>query len=225
MNLLLVEDEAAIARPLLRALEAEGHRLRWAEDVQGARGALEDFEPDLLILDIMLPDSEDAGFLLAEEVRRSGFAGRVLFMTARGTLEDRVRGLDGGGDDYLVKPFALLELLARVRALLRRDSEVKTRKVVYGPLELDLSGQQVRYAGRQVDLSPREFALLERLILHPSRVWTGEELLERIWGKEGAALSVVKAYVHHLRQKLGPEVVKTVGRGYTLGLAAGLERS
>ena len=223
MNILLVEDEASIAGPLLRALEKEGHALRWAADLSTGRAELEGWEPDLLILDVMLPESEEGGFLLAKEARAAGYSGMLLFMTARDAVLDRVRGLDYGGDDYLVKPFALLELLARVRALLRRDSEVRARKVVYGPLELDLGGGQVRYAGREVDLSPREYALLERLALYPSRVWTGEELLERIWGEEGAALSVVKAYVHHLRQKLGPEVVRTVGRGYTLGLTAGLD--
>ncbi len=217
MNILLVEDETGIAAPLLKALEQEGHALRWAADLTFARAELERWEPDLLILDVMLPESDEAGFVLAAEAREAGYAGTLLFMTARDALPDRVRGLDIGGDDYLVKPFALPELLARVRALLRRTGVATGRWLRYGPLELDVGSREVLYRGVQVDLSGREFALLERLALHPERVWGSEELLERVWGDEGASLQVVKVYVHHLRQKLGFEVVQTVGRGYRLG--------
>jgi len=223
VNILLVEDEASIAGPLLRALEKEGHALRWAADLSTGRAELEGWEPDLLILDVMLPESEEGGFLLAQEARAAGYAGMLLFMTARDAVLDRVRGLDYGGDDYLVKPFALLELLARVRALLRRGGGAGSSKLCYGPLELEVGSREVRYRGVRVDLSGREYALLERFALFPSRVWSSDELLERVWGEEGANLQVVKVYVHHLRQKLGPEVVRTVGRGYCLGLEAGME--
>ncbi|RDI94500.1 DNA-binding response regulator [Meiothermus sp. QL-1] len=218
MRLLLVEDEPNIARPLLRLLEAQGHQVRHAPDLAIARTLLAEAEPDLIILDVRLPESEDGGFILAKEARGAGYKGPILFMTARDALEDRVRGLDEGGDDYVVKPFELPELLARVRALLRRVSEVKQSRVQHGPLELDLAGRSVRWAGRLVELSPREYALLERLALYPGRVYSPEELLDLVWGEEASDTGVVKVCVHHLRSKLDPRVVRTVPGGYRLGI-------
>jgi two-component system response regulator QseB len=218
MRLLLVEDEPNIARPLLRALESQGHRVRHAPDLSSARECLVEAEPDLMILDVRLPESEDGGFILAREAREAGYKGPILFMTARDALADRVMGLDEGGDDYVVKPFELPELLARVRALLRRVSEVKTSRIRLGPLELDLASRGVRWQGQPVALSGREYALLERLALHPGRVYSPEELAERVWGEEASSAGVVKVCVHHLRSKLGPEVIRTVPGGYRLGL-------
>ncbi|GIW33874.1 response regulator transcription factor [Meiothermus sp.] len=218
MRLLLVEDEPNIARPVLRALEAQGHQVRHAADLSTARALLAEAEPDLMILDVRLPESEDGGFILAKEARSAGYKGPILFMTARDALSDRVMGLDEGGDDYVVKPFDLPELLARVRALLRRVSEVKQSRVQHGPLELDLTDRSVRWAGRGVDLSPREYALLERLALFPGRVYSPEELLDLVWGEEASDPGVVKVCVHHLRNKLDPQVVRTVPGGYRLGI-------
>ncbi len=139
-------------------------------------------------------------------------------MTARDALADRVKGLDEGGDDYVVKPFDLPELLARVRALLRRVSEVKQNRLRYGPLELDLASRSVRWEGRAVELSSREYALLERLAMYPGRVYSPEELLDLIWGEGASDPGVVKVCVHHLRSKLDSRVVRTVPGGYRLGV-------
>lgn len=218
MRVILVEDEPNIARPVIQALVAQGHQVRHAADLASARELLAEAEPDLLLLDVRLPESEDGGFILAREVRSLGYKGPILFMTARDALEDRVMGLDEGGDDYVIKPFDLPELLARVRALLRRVSEVRSSRVVRGPLELDLSARSVRWQGQPVLLSSREYALLERLVLHPGRVYSPEELTDLVWGEEASSTGVVKVYVHHLRGKLGPEVIRTVPGGYRLGL-------
>lgn len=218
MRVMLVEDEPNIARPVVQALLAQGHEVRHAADLASARELLAEAEPDLLLLDVRLPESEDGGFILAREVRSAGYKGPILFMTARDALEDRVMGLDEGGDDYVVKPFDLPELLARVRALLRRVSEVRSSRVVRGPLTLDLSARSLRWEGLPVELSSREYALLERLVLHPGRIYSPEELTELVWGEEASSTGVVKVCVHHLRAKLGPEVIRTVPGGYRLGL-------
>ncbi len=218
MRILLLEDEPHIARPVVQALSAQGHKVTHAATLQGARAAFLEAEPELLLLDVRLPEHGDGGFIFAREARASGYTGLILFMTARDALADRVTGLDDGGDDYVVKPFDLPELLARVRALLRRVHEAKTSRIQRGPLELDLVNRAVTWAGAPVDLSSREYALLERFVLSPNRVYSPEALTDVLWG-EGAGTGVVKVYVHHLRSKLGPEVVETVAGGYRLGLS------
>jgi len=220
MRLLLVEDEPNIARPVLRALEAQGHQVHHASDLQSARNLFVEAEPDLMILDVRLPESEDGGFILAQEARNAGYKGPILFMTARDALADRVMGLDQGGDDYVVKPFDLPELLARVRALLRRVAEVKSSRVRHGLLELDLSSRNVRWNNQPVALSGREYALLERLALFPERIYSPEQLMDLIWGEEASDVGVVKVCVHHLRNKLDSSVVRTVSGGYKLGTDA-----
>ena len=218
VRLLLVEDEFNIARPLIRALEAQGHLVMHGPDLKTGRELLLDFEPDLMLLDVRLPESEDGGFILAREARKAGYRGPILFMTARDALEDRVMGLDEGGDDYVVKPFDLPELLARVRALLRRVHEVRTSVIQQGGLEMDLAKRSVRWQGMLIELSSREYALLERFMMSPSRVYRPDELVDLVWGDEANDPGVVKVYVHHLRSKLAPQVVKTVSGGYRLGL-------
>ncbi len=217
MRILLLEDEPHIARPVAQALAAQGHEVTHAGTLEGARTAFLEAEPELLLLDVRLPEDGDGGFVFAREVRASGYTGLVLFMTARDALVDRVTGLDDGGDDYVVKPFDLPELLARVRALLRRVHETKTSRVQRGLLEVDLASRAVTWAGAAVELSSREYALLERFVLSPSRVYSPEALTDALWG-EGAGTGVVKVYVHHLRNKLGPGVVQTVPGGYRLGV-------
>jgi len=216
VRILLLEDEPHIARPVLQALAAQGHDVIHVSTLTGARAAYLEAEPELLLLDVRLPEADNGGFTFAREVRASGYAGLILFMTARDALTDRVTGLDDGGDDYVVKPFDLPELLARVRALFRRVHEAKTSRVKRGLLELDQISRTVTWAGAPVDLSSREYALLERFVLSPSRVYSPEALTDALWG-EGAGTGVVKVYVHHLRSKLGPEVVQTVPGGYHLG--------
>ncbi len=217
--MLLVEDEDGLRKPLAAMLRHQGYEVREAASLEEAWDAFVEAEPDLLSLDIMLPEGEDAGFRFAEELRAAGYEGPILFVTARDAVDDRVRGLDLGGDDYLVKPFELEEYAARVRALLRRGSPVKKSRFERGPLAVDLAARKVFWRGREVALTGREFALLELLILNPERVFTAEELLERLFPGTESGLKIVRVYIHRLRQKLGPEVVATVPGGYRLGVA------
>ena len=222
MRVLLVEDEPDIRLPLQRALLAQGFEVRVAHDLPSGREVMLEIEPDLMVLDVRLLDEEDGGFILAREARASGYAGSILFLTARDALQDRVQALDDGGDDYVVKPFELLEVLARVRALLRRPTEARSSQLRFGSsvgnLELDLVRQQVSQHGQRLELSVREFALLERLALTPSRVFSAEELLDAIWGESASSISVVKVNVHRLREKLGAETISSVRGGYQFGL-------
>ncbi|KHG64847.1 regulator [Thermus sp. 2.9] len=216
MQVFLLEDEPRLGRAVAGALAAQGYGVRWAQGLEAAREAFLEGEPDLMILDVRLPEDPDGGFRFAQEVREAGYQGPILFLTARDALEDRVLGLDLGGDDYLVKPFHLEELLARVRALLRRASAVKESRVRLGALEVDLAARAVYVGGKRVDLSLREFALLELFVLHPERVFSPEEVAEKVFG-DGERVGAVKVYVHYLRQKLHPQVVRTVPGGYRLG--------
>jgi two-component system, OmpR family, response regulator QseB len=217
MRLLLVEDEPGIAVPLERALRSKGYSVRHAGTLEAARAALEDEEPDLILLDIQLPDHPDGGFVLAREARAFGYTGRILFMTARDASEDRVRGLDDGGDDYVVKPFDLPEVFARIRALLRRDTAATAAVFKRSSLSLDFTSRNARWNEIDVNLTAREFALLERLALAPDRVFSSEDLIDAVWGGEGAAPGAVKVFVYQLRQKLAASAIETVSRGYRLG--------
>jgi len=219
MRVLLVEDEDGLRKPLAAMLRHQGYEVREAASLDEAWDAFVEAEPDLVSLDIMLPEGEDAGFRFAEELRAAGYVGPILFVTARDAVDDRVRGLDLGGDDYLVKPFNLEEYAARVRALLRRGSPVKKSRFERGPLAVDLAARKVFWQGREVELTGREFALLELLVLNPDRVFTAEELLERLFPGTESGLKIVRVYIHRLRHKLGPEVVATVPGGYRLGVA------
>lgn len=221
MRILLLEDQPGIARPLRRSLEAQGYDVRVEDTLAGARAAMLEAEFDLLILDVRLPDHADGGFLLAREARAAGHRGKILFMTARDALEDRVGGLDLGGDDYVVKPFEMPELLARVRALLRRDSSATSSLFMHARFAFDLTRREARWDGVPVALTPRETGLIERLVLNAERAVTTEELMDAVWG-ENAVSGVVKVAVYHLRQKLAPDAILTVtGRGYRLGPCRG----
>lgn len=216
MRVLVVEDEAGIREPVVALLRRERYEALGAESLEEAFHFLAEGEPDVIVLDVMLPEGEDAGFRFAENLRQSGYRGAILFLTARDALEDRVQGLELGGDDYLVKPFHLEELLARVRALARRSADFKGRRLERGPLAVDLAARQVYWEGREVALSPKAFALLELLALNPEKVFSREELLERLFpGAESEA--VLRVYVQKLRQKLAPWVVERVPGGYRLG--------
>ncbi|MFN3267462.1 MAG: response regulator transcription factor [Deinococcales bacterium] len=219
MRVLLVEDEPEIATPLARALKAQGLEVVVCHDLEGGREAFLQSEPDLMLLDVRLHEHEDGGFILAREARAAGFMGSILFLTARDSLADRLEGLDGGGDDYVVKPFMLLEVLARVRALLRRSSEVKSTRLEFGRLSVDLARQEVLLDGIRVELSQREYALLERLMYHPSKIYSSEELLDLVWGDSASSVAVVKVTVYRLREKLGAEVIKSHKNGYQMGVA------
>jgi two-component system, OmpR family, response regulator QseB len=219
MRLLLVEDEPDIATPLARALQAQGLSVTVCHSLEAGREVLLEREPDLMVLDVRLHEHEDGGFVLAKEARASGYNGSILFLTARDALTDRIEGLDGGGDDYVVKPFLLLEVLARVRALLRRPSEAKSSLLRFGALEVDLKRQEVLLGGIRTELSNREYELLERLMLYPSKTYAPEELLDLVWGEQATSTAVVKVTVYRLREKLGAQVIKSSKNGYQMGTA------
>lgn len=227
MRILIVEDEAGLAQPLLALLQKERYQAFWASNLEEAYAHLESLEPDLIVLDIMFPQGEtwsgdtrwvDAGFEFAQAVRRAGYRGSILFLSARDAVEDRVRGLDLGGDDYLLKPFSLVEFLARVRALLRRNASHKQSTFQRGPLQVDFVARQALWHYKRLELSEKEFALLELLAMHPERVFTVEELLERFFPEAASGHRILRVYVHRLREKLAPEVILTMPGGYRLGL-------
>lgn len=216
MKVLVVEDEAGILEPILALLRRERYEVQGARNLEEAWEAFLQGEPEVLVLDVMLPEGEDAGFGFAEALRQGGFRGGILFLTARDALKDRIQGLELGGDDYLVKPFHLEELLARVKALARRNADFKGRLLQRGPLEVDLVARRVTFEGKEVILSPKALALLELLVQNPERTFPREELLHRLFpGAESDA--VLRVYVQKLRQSLAPWVVERVPGGYRLG--------
>lgn len=214
-----MEDETDLARALLALLAQERYQPEWADCVEQAYAKLAEAEPDLLVLDAMLPEGEDAGFELAQDLRHSGCQKPILFLTARDTLEDRVQGLDLGADDYLTKPFDVPEFMARVRALLRREGQTKQSALERGPLRLDFVARRVFLAGREVVLTEKEFVLLEVLALSPDRVFTVNELLDRVFPEASSGHHALRMYVSRLREKLAPEAIVTVPGGYRLGLS------
>jgi two-component system OmpR family response regulator len=221
MRILIVEDEEHLARLVAEVLGREGHAAEMAFDGRTAlaRALSEDF--DLLVLDWMLPDLD--GVQVVKRLRAAEVGVPVLMLTARSQLEDRVEGLDAGADDYLPKPFAFPELLARVRALARRPPEKTGEETVLaiGDVVLDPGRHEVRRAGERIDLTAKEFALLATLMQRPGQVFTRSVLLDTVWGgNTGAYTNAVDLYVHYLRKKLDregePSRVRTVhGAGYT----------
>lgn len=220
MRILVVEDDPKTARFLKQGLEEEGHAVDLAID--GEEGAyLGHVNPyDLILLDIQLPKRN--GLQLSAELRREGIETPILMLTARDSTPDIVRGLNAGADDYLTKPFDFDELVARVNALTRRRTGVTGGVLRFGDLELDRLRRQVRRGGRAVDLSPREFRLLEFFMLHPDEVITRVQLLEKVWDMSfDPETNVVDAHISNLRKKLEKKgesrLIQTVrGAGYAL---------
>jgi two-component system response regulator MprA len=215
-SILVVDDDAAIRRMLARTLEAEGYAVESAGDGGAALAAIERLVPDVLVLDVAMPGLD--GLAVSRAVRRRGLALPILMLTARDAVDDRIAGLDSGADDYLVKPFAPGELLARIRALLRRGRE-PGEVLAHGDIVLDMNGRRARRAGRELELSPREVDLLELLLRNRGQVVTRELAVERVWGGRGAVGSnSVDRYVSYLRAKLGePGLIDTVrGVGFVL---------
>ena len=220
MRVLVVEDEAKVARFLKQALEEEGHAVDTAGDgVEG--GNLAHINPyDLILLDVQLPRMD--GLQLAAELRRSGLACPILMLTSRDSTQDVVRGLNAGADDYLTKPFALEELLARVNAITRRQLGPATGILRHQDLEMDRLRRVVKRGGQTLDLAPREFRLLEFFLLNPERVVSRTTLLEKVWDMSfDPETNVVDAHISNLRKKLEegsrPRLIHTVrGAGYAL---------
>jgi two-component system copper resistance phosphate regulon response regulator CusR len=219
MKILVVEDEAPTAAFLKRGLGEEGFAVDVARDAAQADDAIRVYDYDVVLLDVMLPGSD--GFALCRRWRDHGLTAPILFLTARDDVADRVRGLDAGGDDYLVKPFAFAELLARVRALLRRPHGGSIApELTIGDLVIDTNRRRVTRAGTAVALTTREYQLLEFLARNAGKVVTRTALWEHVWesGSEPDS-NVVDVYVRYLRNKLGrePDLIRTVrGGGYVL---------
>jgi DNA-binding response OmpR family regulator len=215
-RILIVEDEPRLASFLEKGLGAAGY----ATTVVGEGGAAslmardEDF--DLMILDIGLPGKD--GFTVLREVRNASQRLPVLILTARDELEDKVGGLEGGADDYVTKPFRFEELLARVRARLREERGAESPVIRAGSIALDPRTRRVVVKGSDLELSAREYSMLEVLMRHPNQVMSREQLLSQVWGYDfDPASNVVDVYVGYLRKKLGPESIETVrGAGYRL---------
>ena len=222
MRLLVVEDEEDLAEAVRLGLVRAGHAVDLATDAAQAYDRLAVNAYDLMLLDVNLPDAD--GFAVCRAVRRgevpveSGADLRVLMLTARGALHDRVRGLDEGADDYLVKPFALAELMARVRALLRRDSGGSTAVLEVGGIRMDVGRHEASLDGTSLHLTPKEFGVLEYLMTRPGHVVPAEELLEHVWDENADPFTqTVRVTVGTLRRKLGGDLIETVvGRGYRL---------
>lgn len=220
MHLLVVEDDARLSRLLKRLLTQDRHIVETALTAEeGLEVATSGLELDAVVLDVGLPDR--SGFDVARTLRKKGSQVPILMLTARDSVSDRVEGLDAGADDYLVKPFAYEELLARLRALGRRPPTRKSPVLRAGPIELDETTRRVAVSGTPVDLSQREFSILECLLRRPGQVLSRDQLLDYAW-PYGVALTpnTVEAYIHLLRDKLGADGaarVETVrGVGYRL---------
>lgn len=214
MRILLVEDDKLLGEGVRTGLGQAGFAVAWAHDGEEAQLAL-DAEPfDAVVLDLGLPKL--GGLELLRRVRAKGNPVPVLILTASDSVEQRVAGLDAGGDDYLAKPFALAELQARLRALVRRSKGTAQPVLRHGRVALDPAGRTVTLDGEPVELSAREFATLHELLLNAGRVLSRAQLEEKLygWGEEIES-NAVEVYVHHLRKKLYPELIQTVrGVGY-----------
>ena len=217
MRILLAEDDPMIGDSLRKGLRGEGFTVDWVQDGRSAELALETTEYALVLLDLGLPNKD--GLAVLRGWRQRGLTVPVLILTARDAVPDRVKGLDSGADDYLVKPFDLTELLARTRALLRRQAGRARKIIEIGALRLDPAAHTVEYRGQPALLSAREFALLHALMEKPGAVLSREQLEDRLygWGEEVES-NAVEVHVHNLRRKLSPGVIRTVrGVGYRIG--------
>jgi len=220
MRILVVEDERKLAGILKRGLQEHGYAADLAYDGEDGLALAEAGEYDLVILDVMLPGL--SGFEVARTLRARRVNTLILMLTARDAVDDRVAGLDSGADDYLIKPFAFRELVARVRALLRRDELAKDPVLRVADLEVDTVKHEVRRAGRVASLTSKEYAVLEYLVRNPNRVLTRTQIAEHVWNYDFTAMSnVVDVYIRYLRRKLDdghePKLIQTVrGTGYQL---------
>ncbi len=219
-KILIVEDDVAILKFLRRSLELEGYEVEIATDGRSGLQQAQETAPDLIILDWMLPGMD--GLEICRRLRLSGHKMPILMLTARDALTDRVKGLDEGADDYLTKPFETDELLARMRALLRRASPAQPEVYRFADLILDTGTHQARRGDRVIELTNKEYELLELFMRHPRQVLTRDLIYDRVWGYDfGGESNIIEVYVRYLRQKLEaggePRLIHTVrGVGYVL---------
>lgn len=219
-HILLVEDEIKLARFIELELESEGYRVTVAHDGMSGLSLARESEPDLAILDWMMPGL--TGVELCRRLRSTGIKIPVILLTARDEVGDRVTGLDAGADDYLVKPFSIEELLARIRAHLRRTQDTDTDLLQFEDLSLNRRTREVHRGSRSIDLTAKEFDLLQYLMSHPRQVFTREQILENIWGYDFLGDSnIIEVYVRYLRLKLEQDNEKRLihtarGVGYSL---------
>ena len=218
IRVLVVDDEEVIADLISTGLRYEGFDVAMATDGREALAQAARFQPHLVVLDWMLPGLD--GLTVCRRLRAQSDVA-ILMLTARGELEERVAGLEGGADDYLVKPFKFQELLARIRAILRRHQLSQRRRLSVGDLQLDRETREVWRGSNPIDLTPREFELLEVLMMHPRQVFSRETLLDRVWGYDYVAdPNLIEVHISALRAKLGDtarQLIRTVrGVGYTL---------
>ncbi len=217
IRILIVEDEVELADFIVRGLREEGFAVEHAIDGETAWDALRAGVWDLILLDWRLPGED--GLSVLRRFRGSGGVAPVLFLTARDGVSDRVRGLDGGADDYLCKPFSFDELLARIRALLRRRERLPDLAIAHGDIRIDLATQRAQRAGHSLDLTAKELALLTFFVRHPGQVLSRTRIYDHVWDENFDSLSnTLEVHVMELRRKLeahGPRVIQTVrGRGY-----------
>ena len=219
-SVLVVDDEPGVRAALERALRVERYEVRSAGGGSEALALLAERRPDAIVLDVAMPDVD--GLEVCRRLRAAGDRTPVLMLTARDAVDDRVAGLDAGADDYLVKPFALRELQARLRALLRRTGSARGGVLRFADLELDAVAREVRRGERAIDLSRTEFNLLELFLQHPRQVLTRSQIFERVWGYDfGSTSNALGVYIGYLRRKTEaggePRLLHTVrGIGYVL---------
>jgi two-component system OmpR family response regulator len=220
-RVLVVDDEPNIVEVVSMALRFQGFTVETAATGREAIAQVTRFKPHLMVLDVMLPDME--GFEVAERLGAQRAGVPIIFLTARDATEDKVRGLSGGGDDYMTKPFSLEELVARIRTILRRTGAAapESGRLVFEDLELDEESREVSRGGAPIELTATEYRLLRYLMLHPRRVMTRAQILDHVWNYDfGGDGRVLETYVSYLRKKLdahGPPLIRTVrGVGYAL---------
>jgi two-component system response regulator MprA len=214
MEVLVIEDDDAISDLLRRGLTYEGYKVSVAPDGMTGLRMARDTPPDLVVLDLMLPGLD--GLEVCRRLRAADDV-PILVLTARGTVSDRIAGLDSGADDYMVKPFSIDELLARVRALLRRKQTAEEPELRFGDIVMDTRSHEVRRGDRIVELTAKQYDLLEFFMRHPRQVLSAETIYERVWGSTYDS-NVVQVFIRNLRQRLGePDLIHTIrGAGYVL---------
>lgn len=219
MNILIIEDDRTIGRSLVQGFQEAGHECSWAINGNTGLEKARSQQADVIVLDLMLPEID--GLEVLRSLRLEGIKTPVVVLTAKGTIDERVIGLEAGADDYVVKPFAFVELRARVEAVCRRSSQRTSPKLESGDLTLDLSNRRAYFRDAEIELTPTEFSIMELLMRHSGNVVTRKMLCEHVWGFEwDGPTNVIEVHITRLRKKLdrdGHSCISTVrGRGYAL---------